>query len=230
VGVDNIDLKTAERLGITVTRTVSANADAVADTAFGLMLAVAKRIPYIDAACRRGLWLEPETYEVNNKTLGLIGMGDIGRRVAKRAKGFEMRVLAYDQFQDNQFAQQWKIQYTDLKKILSSADFISVHLPITPETRNLIGANEIGLMKKTAIVINTARGGIIDEEALIEALRTKRIFGAGLDVFVKEPIILDHWKDLDNVVLSSHCAADTVEATNRMSEMAAKNIVNYFLE
>jgi len=227
VGVDNIDVEYAEQKGIKVTRTIGANADAVADTALGLMLSVAKRIPYIDNACRNGLWLEPETFEINHKTLGLIGLGDIGKRVAKRASGFDMRLIAFDLVKDTEFAANNHIEYMDLPDLIKLSDFISIHVPINSQTRNLISQREISLMKETAAIINTARGGVINEEALINALKTKRIFGAGLDVFENEPIDANHWKDLENVVLSSHCAADTYEAINRMSYMAAKNIIDF---
>jgi len=227
VGLDNIDVEYARENGIEVARTAGANADAVADTAFGLILAVSKKIAFNDAACRRGEWLEPDTYEVNHKTLGIIGLGDIGRKVTKRSTGFDMRVLAYDLFEDAAYAKKHHIEYVDLPALLSRADIISIHVPILPETRNLIGEKEIGMMKPTAILINTARGGIVDEEALISALKAGHIFGAGLDVFEKEPIDHERWMDIPNVVLSSHCAADTNEAINRMSQMAAENIIKH---
>ena len=226
VGTDNIDLKYAKDKNIIVTRTIGANSDAVADTAFALMMAVSKKIVVIDSDCRKGLWNETETFEINKKTLGLIGLGFIGKGVAKRASGFEMKVLAYDIIKDEEYAAKNNIEYVSLERLLRESDFISIHVPLLPETKYMIGAKEIKMMKPRAVIVNTARGGIIDEDALIIALRENRILGAGLDVFEVEPFNSSLWYDIPNVVLSSHCAADTYESTHKMSMMSAQNVID----
>ncbi len=228
VGVNNIDLDHAKKRGIAVTRTVGANADAVADSALALMLAVTKDVVRIDAEVRQGLWLEYETFEMNRKTLGLIGLGNIGKGVAKRASGFDMRILAYDAVVDADFATRFGVEYVPLERILRESDFLSLHLPLLPETRHILGAREISWMKPGAVLVNTARGGLIDEEALLAALKTGRIRGAGLDVFESEPLENPDWFSLPNVVLSPHSAADTYEATHAMSLMAARNVLEHW--
>ena len=225
VGVDNIDLDACKKRNIHVSRTVGANANAVADYAFALMLSVSRQIIPIDKKCRAGAWEKSTSLDVYGKTLGLVGLGAIGKGVAARARGFDMRVFAYDPFWDEAYAAEAGIQRASLDEIYQKADFISVHVPLNEETRGLIGARELGLMKPTAILINTARGGVIDEDALIEALQSGQIYGAGLDVFEKEPPSDTRWFALSNVVLGSHCAASTLGATEQMSRMAAENLV-----
>lgn len=225
VGVDNIDMDECRRRGIEVSRTVGANAEAVADYAFALMLAVARRVVPIDAACRKSDWSKAVSIDVFGKTLGLIGMGAIGRGVAARAKGFSMKVLAYDVFWDEDYAKSAGIERADPGRICAEADFISLHVPLTDETRGMIGAPQINAMKPTAIIINTARGGVIDEDALLGALQKGRIYGAGLDAFEQEPPTNPAWFSLHNAVLGSHCAASTTGATEQMGRMAAGNLI-----
>ena len=210
VGVDNIDLEACKERGISVSRTVGANADAVADYAFALMLAVARNVIPIDASCRKSDWGKTSAIDVYGKSLGLIGLGTIGKGVVARASGFGMRVLAYDVFWDEEYAKSAGIERMSVAQICEQADFISIHAPLTEHTRNMIGEKQIKKMKKTAIIINTARGGIIDEAALLKALKEGQIYGAGIDAFEEEPPTNTEWFTLSNVVLGSHCAASTI--------------------
>ena len=225
VGIDNIDQEACLARGIRISRTLGANADAVADYAFALMLSVARNIIPIDAKCRKKDWSKTTSIDVFGKTLGLIGLGAIGRGMAARAAGFGMRVLAHDVFWDDTAAKQAGISYAVPAQIYAKADFISLHVPLTDQTRGMIGAAEIAAMKPTAIIINTARGGIVDENALLDALQQGKIYGAGIDAFEEEPPSNPAWYGLANVVLGSHCAASTFGATEQMANMAAQNLL-----
>ena len=224
VGTDNIDLEAAQQRNIPVSVTRGANAPAVADYAFALMLAAARKVVAIDAACRKGDWGKRISSDVHGKTLGIVGLGAIGKEMAQRARGFGMAILAADVDWDEKTAATHGVVRSDVREICARADFISLHTPLTDETRYLIGSNEIALMKPNAIVINTARGGLVDEAALYEALRDRRIAAAGLDVFETEPPD-ESWYALDNVVLGSHCAAATEGAARAMGMQAARNLV-----
>ncbi len=225
VGVDNIDLDYCRAHGIRVSRAVGANSEAVADYAVALMLAVARKVPMIDRKCRQLNWGKITTRDVSHATLGLFGLGAIGRHVAKRAQGFDMKVMAYDPYWPEDFARENGIVRADPDTLFREADFISLHLPLMPETEGFVGARELAMMKPTAILINTARGGLVDERALLEALKENRIYGAGLDAFAHEPPEDDAWFGLDNVVLGSHCAASTTGATENMGRMATENLL-----
>lgn len=225
VGVDNIDLEAARARGIKVSRTVGANAEAVADYAMTLMLAVARRAAAIDARCRRGDWGKITTRDISGGILGLLGLGAIGRLVARRAQGFGMTVMAYDPFWDEDYARANGIVKASPEEICARADVISLHLPLTEETRGTIGAPELAQMKPDAILINTARGGLIDENALLDALAAGRIYGAGVDAFAQEPPEDPRWFTLENVVLGSHCAASTDGAARNMGRMATENLI-----
>jgi len=228
VGTDNIDMEFAKEKNIPVMRTVGANSDAVADFTFALMLAVARRIVEIDAGCRKLNWNKITSIEVYGKTLGLIGLGSIGKKVARRAAGFDMKVLAFDTFKDEVYAKENGITYVTLEELLKESDFISLHLPLTEETRNLISYEQFKMMKPMAVLVNTARGGIIDENALLWALKEKRIWGAGIDVFEEEPPKNSELLKMDNIVIGSHCAASTYEAIEKMGMMAAENLIECF--
>lgn len=225
VGLDNVDLDAAKARGIRVSRTVGANSEAVADYALALMLSLARKVVPIDQKCRQGDWGKISTIDVSHKTVGIFGLGAIGRHVAARCQGFSMKVLAYDVVWDEDYAAAHGIERAEPERIFREADFISLHLPLLPETRNFVGAQQLALMKKTAILVNTARGGLIDEDALLEALRERRIYGAGLDAFAHEPPESPDWFALDNVVLGSHCAASTAAATENMGVMATENLL-----
>lgn len=224
VGVDNIDLDAAAARGIRVSRAVGANAAAVADYAMALMLALARRLIVIDRRCRAGDWSKITTRDVTGATLGLIGLGAIGRLVARRARGFDMRVLAYDVVWDEAFAAENGVERAEPEAIFREADFISLHMPLLPDTENFVNAARLALMKPTAVLINTARGGLVDEDALLRALKAGKIGGAGLDAFRREPPDPE-WFKLDNAVLGAHCAASTRGASIQMGRMALDNLI-----
>lgn len=225
VGLDNIDTNYAKEKGILVTITAGANTEAVADYAFALMLAAARSIVPIDKGCRKLDWSKVTTLGMYGKTLGVLGSGAIGKAVIRRAAGFNMRLLAYDIYPNQAFADQYGVTYTNPDTIYREADFISIHLPFSQETYGMIGKDQFAVMKKTAVIVNTARGGIIKEPDLCEALKDNRIWGAGLDVFEKEPPEGNPLLALDNLVIGSHCASSNFDAVNNMSLYAAKNVV-----
>lgn len=225
VGFDSVDLQAATDRGIVVTTTPGAITHAVADFTFGLMLTVARNIHQADTAIRAGKWLVLMGTELWNKTLGIIGLGRIGKAVAKRARGFEMHILAYDVYQDEAFAREHGVKYVSLEELLQASDFVSINAPLSSDTSHLINEKTLRLMKPTAFLINTARGGLVDEQALIYALQNKQIAGAGLDVFEKEPLPDSPLRTLENVVLTSHLAGYSREGMQAAGMMAAQNVV-----
>ena len=230
VGVDKIDIGAASACGVAVCNTPGANSESVADMAFCLMLGVARQLPRTDAEVRQGLWQSIIGCELYRKTIGIVGLGRVGRAVAKRAKGFSMRVIGFDEYPDPQWAEKEEISLVDMDTLLRESDFISLHLPSLPSTRGFIGAGELGRMKPTAYLINTARGEVVDEAALCDALRDGKLAGAGLDVFAQEPPDpASPLLGLPNVVLAPHVAAHTVEAINNMGLMSAQNAVEVLL-
>lgn len=230
VGVDNIDMEYCKEHNIKVSRTVGANSEAVADYAMTLIMAVARKAVLIDRRCRRKDWGKISTRDVSNATIGIFGLGAIGKNVAKRAQGFGMKVLAYDPYWPEAYAEANGIEQADAETIFRNADFISLHLPLMESTKNFVGEKEIAMMKKDAVIINTARGGLIDEAALLAALKEDRIYGAGIDAFAHEPPEDPAWFELDNVVIGSHCAASTGGATQNMGRMATENILRDLAE
>jgi D-3-phosphoglycerate dehydrogenase len=227
VGVDNIDVDAATARGIIVVNAPAGNTIAVAEHTIGLLLAVARRIPQACAALRAGLWQRSRFMgmEVRGKVLGIIGLGRIGREVARRAQGLEMRVVAFDPYVAAEHARRLGVEMLDLPALLRAADFVSIHTPATAQTRGLIGAAELALLKPTAIVINCARGGIVDETALREALEQKRLAGAALDVFEKEPPGDNPLLQLENVVATPHLAASTHEAQVSVALEVAEQVI-----
>jgi len=226
VGTDNIDMNCAAERGITVSLARGSNTEAVADYAFALMMAVARKVAAIDRACREGIWKAEPTIDIYGKTLGLLGLGAIGRAVARRASGFGMKVMAYDLFRDEAAAAALGIAYVDsLDTLLCEADFISLHVPLDENTAGIVGGAQFERMKPTAVLVNTARGGLIDEAALLEALRTGRIWGAGIDVFEQEPPDNPELLAMDNLVAGSHCAASTRGAIGQMGLIASRNLI-----
>ncbi len=225
VGLDNIDLDLCKTRGIKVSRTVGANSNAVADYAFALMLALARKLVLIDRRCLERDWSKITSIDLYGKTLGIIGLGAIGKCVAKRARGFSMKILAADTYWDQDFALEYGIERADVDQICQEADVISLHCDLNSETSGLINARRLGLMKKDAILINTARGGLIDDAALLKALQENRIYGAGLDVFSEEPPTDPAWYALDNLIMGSHCSSSTIGATKLMGEMAVSNLL-----
>jgi glyoxylate reductase len=219
VGVDNIDLEAAERLGITVTNTPDVLTDATADLAFALMLAAARRVVWGDRLVRCGGFrgwkpLLGLGFDLTGRTLGIVGAGRIGRAVAERSRGFRMSVL---------FAR--RTGGVPVNDLLAQSDFLSLHCPLTPETHHLIGEAQLRRMRPNAVLVNTARGPIVDEKALVRALREGWIGGAGLDVFEEEPGLASGLADLPNVVLTPHLGSATIDTRARMAERAARNVV-----
>jgi D-3-phosphoglycerate dehydrogenase len=232
IGVDKIDLPTAASRSIPVCITAGVNAVAVAETAIALMLAVYKRLCVAHNSLRAGHWLKWELrtgcYELWQKTVGLIGGGAIGRAVAKRlSRGFECRVLYYDLFRLTQETEDVAgMTYTSREDLLRQSDIVSLHVPLTPETRGMMNAKAFSLMKPTAVLINTARGAVVDEPALIEALQESRIASAGLDVFAKEPPDRDNpLLQMDNVVVMPHNGGGTVDTMKRVIGHSFENIL-----
>jgi glyoxylate reductase len=231
VGYNNIDVTEATKRGIIVTNTPGVLTDATADLAWGLLLAAARRIVESDKFTRAGKY---ESWSptlllgrsVAGKTLGIIGAGRIGRAVAKRSIGFDMKVLYHNRKRDPDLERELKARWVDKETLLKESDFISLHVPLTDETRHMIGHREFEVMKDTAVLVNTSRGPVVDEKALVEALRKKLIWAAGLDVYEREPEIEEGLKELDNVVLASHIGSATIEARTSMAMMAAQNIVS----
>jgi len=231
VGYDNIDVKSATQRGIMVTNTPGVLTETTADLAFALILATARRIVEADKFTRSGKWKSwgPMLFlgrDVYGATLGIIGLGRIGQAVARRAKGFNMKVIYYSRKRKEDVERELGVEYRELHSLLREADIVSIHTPLTEETYHLIGEKELSLMKPTAILINTARGAVVDQKALYKALKERRIFGAGLDVYEREPIEADDpLLELDNVVLLPHIGSASVETRGRMARMAAENLL-----
>lgn len=224
-GVDNIDLKKAREQGITVTNVPGMNADAVADTTIGLMLDVARKLSYAARRVREGKWERIIGTDVCGKTLGILGFGAVGKRVAKRALGFGMRILVFDPVLKELPKEYENCVKVSLEELLPAADFVTVHVPLSVDTKYLINAPRMKQMKKGGILINTARGGIVDETALYEAILCGHLAGAGLDVVEHEPAIGNPLLELDSVTIVPHIASYSVEAINAVSMVCARNIV-----
>jgi len=230
VGLDKIDLEEATRRGIFVFNTPGGNAMAAAELTFALLLALVRRVTLSHAALGRGEW-ERQRYEgteLAGKSLGVIGVGRIGTLVAERAKAFQMKVLAHDPFLTPPRARDEGWEKLELDEVLERADIVTLHLPLSEETRGLLGAREIALMKKGALLVNCARGGLVEEAALTDALVSGHLAGAALDVYEQEPPPLDHpLLSLEQVVHTPHLGASTEEAKQRVGLMAARLIVEF---
>ncbi len=225
VGVDHIDLDTATARGIIVANCPGVNDQAVADLTIGLMVAVARRLPFVDQELRCQKWGRHRGSELWRKTLGLIGLGYIGRGVAKRVQGFEMNILVYDPYVSPKEVESLGARLTSFEEVVTESDFLSLHAVLNDETQNMIGADQLEAMKNTAFLINTSRGGLVDEAALYRALTEGQIAGAALDAFVTEPPWGSPLLELDNVILTPHIGAHTNEAIERVGVLAAQNIV-----
>ena len=200
--------------------------DSVADLAVTLRLDAARNVAAMDAAMKGRAQARPQGVEMWQKTLGVIGTGRIGQGVARRCRGFDMKILCYDIYENEAFKKECNAKYVDLSTLLKESDFITIHSPLTPETKDMIGAREFDMMKNDAVIVNTARGGIINEEALYEALKSGSIRGAGLDATVDEPPYDSPLMTLPNCILTPHAGAATKEASSKMSLMAAQNVVD----
>ncbi len=226
VGVDNVDLKAATDSGIVVTLTPGANTEAVADLAFALMMAAARNLTKADSLMREGGWPKMLGSSVWGKTVGVLGTGAIGRAFAGRLAGFKARLLLFDVNCDEDFAGSVGGEYVSFDRLLSESDFVSVHVPLNAATKGLIGKKQIAMMKPTSYIINTARGGIVDEEALADALEEGALAGAGIDVFVHEPPVGSRLTQSDKVVMTPHMGSYTREAVAMMGIMAAENLID----
>ncbi len=233
VGYNNIDIERATKLDIVVTNTPGVLTDTTADLAFGLLLTTARRIPEAERYVRAGKFSGwgPLLFcgaEVHHATLGLIGAGRIGKMMAKRAHGFDMRVLYYNRHRLSlEEEEAYQLSYTTLDDLLQRSDFVSIHTPYTSDTHHLIGARELGQMKAGAILINTARGPIVNEKALVRALQTGTIAGAGLDVFEREPEIGPELLTMEQVVIVPHIGSASLPTRNLMATIASKNIIEH---
>ena len=225
-GVDRVDIAAAKEKGITVTNTPGTNAIAVCELAFAHMLCLARAIPRLDSAVKCGEWPRNNGMELCGKTLGIVGFGAIGKSLAIRARAFGMAVIAYDPYFDAVFAAQHGVEQKSLVEVISGADFISLHLPLTNETRHMIDANTISLMKDGALLINTARGGLIDEAAAAGAIACGKLGGIGLDAYEAEPVTDSPLLGLENVVMTPHTGAHTQEAIAGMGLMAVENLIS----
>ncbi len=227
VGLDNIDVEYAKSKGIKVINTPRATSISVAELTIGLILAVMRKIAYADREMRNGAWPKKKCkgIEMYGKTMGIIGIGRIGREVAKRAKAFGMKVIYYDVYRpDESTEKELDIEFRELNVLVSEADVITLHLPLTPETKHLINKERIEKMKDGAIIINAARGGIVDENALYEALKSGKLYGAALDVYENEPLKESKLFELDNIVLTPHIGAQAKEGQTRAGIEVAKKI------
>lgn len=224
-GVDRVDLKAAKAKGITVTNTPGTNAVAVCELAFGMLLCLARSIARLDKAVRKGEWPRNDGMELKGKTLGIAGMGAIGKNLAKRAKAFEMNVVAYDPWFDGAFGKEYSVANVSLEELLKVSDAISLHMPLNDATHHIVNAQAFSTMKDGVLLINTARGGLIDELAAAEALKSKKLGGLGLDVYEAEPVTDSPLLGYDNVVMTPHTGAHTKEAIVGMGVMAVDNLI-----
>ncbi len=230
VGVDNIDIDEATRRGIVVVNAPTGNTISAAEHTITLMLALARHIPQANAVLKSGVWRRSDFMgiEVRNKTLGIIGLGNVGSEVARRARGLEMKLIAYDPFISVDHASKLKVNLVSLKQLLKESDFITLHIPRTESTRGLIGAKELALVKPTAYIINCARGGLIDEEALAKAVKEGKLAGAAIDVFATEPITESVLFEDNNIIVTPHLGASTTEAQAAAARDIAVQIVDIF--
>jgi len=225
-GLDNIDVQAASARGIELINAPEAPTIAVAELVIGLMLSWARQLPRADAGTKQGRWEKTQLMgsELRGKTLGIIGTGRIGRAVGYRAKAFLMNLLAFDIGRSAEFAERTEARYVDLDTLLRESDFVTLHVPLLPETHHMIGRRELELMKPTAVLINTSRGEVVDEAALADALRKGKIAGACLDVYEREPPRDSPLLKLPNVILTPHIGASTIEAQREAAVLVAEKI------
>jgi len=230
VGYNNIDIEAATRLGLPVSNTPGVLTDATADLAWALLMSAARRIAESDAFMRSGRWqgwgpMQFLGVDVAGATLGIVGAGRIGIAVARRAAGFNMSIIYTARNRKPDFEMSIGARYADLDTLLKESDFVSLHVPLTPETRHMIGPRELSLMKPMAVLVNTSRGPVVDEAALVEALRGRKIFAAALDVYESEPAAAPGLLDLPNAVVCPHIGSGTINTRTQMSLMAARNLI-----
>lgn len=229
MGLDNVDLEAAKHFGIVVKNTPEAPSQAVAELALGLILNLSRRISEMDQDIKSDQWKPMKGYLVSEKTIGIIGLGRIGKKLTKLIEPFDVNILAYEPNPDSQFIKQHNIKSVSFKELISESDIISLHIPLTDETRNIIGKKELPFMKKNVLIINTARGGLINEGALVNALVQKTIGGVAIDAFEKEPY-KGKLKEFNNVILTPHIGSYTKETRKKMELETVKNLINALKE
>lgn len=225
-GVDRVDLKSATEHGVVVTNTPGVNAQAVAELSIALILSVARKVPYLDQSTRTGGWVRSTGMELKGKTLGILGLGAIGRALAEIAQGFGMKVIAYDPYINEEYAAEKNIAVVDFEEAIRQGDVISIHVPLTEENKHLIDGATIEKMKDGVIIVNASRGGLIDEDAAYDALKSGKLGGLGLDAFEIEPPTDSKLFEFENVVVTPHTGAHTKEATENMANGAIKNLID----
>ena len=230
VGIDNVDVEAATRCGILVVNAPTGNTVSAAEHTVALMLALARNIPQANAVLKTCVWKRNEFMgtELRGKTLGIIGLGNVGSEVAKRAQSFEMKLLGRDPLVSFEHAQKMGVELVELERLLRESDFITLHLPLTAQTRGMIGAKELALVKPTVRIINCARGGLIDDNELVKAIREKRVAGAAIDVFEKEPCTESVYFGEDKVIVTPHLGASTAEAQILAAKDVAEQIADIF--
>lgn len=229
VGMDNIDLEAAKKLGIIVRSTPEAPSQAVAELALSLMLNISRRVSEADRNLRNNNWTQLMGRLITGKNLGILGLGRIGKKLAAMVQPFGMKIFAYEPYSDNDFVSRNRISLLPLNEVLSQCDIISLHLPLSDDTFHMIGKKELSLMKKDAVIINTSRGGLIDESALIEALKNGTIGGAAIDTFEKEPYI-GELTNFENVLLTCHMGSSAIETRRQMELETVNNLINALKE
>ena len=227
VGVDNIDVEAATQRGVLVVNAPTANIVAAAEHTLALILALARHVPQANAALKGGTWARTQYIgsELKGKTLGIIGLGKVGSEVAHRAKGFDLRMLGHDPFVSEEYAEMLGVELSPLEQVLRESDFITVHVPKTAGTHHLIGEKELALVKPEVRIINAARGGIVDEMALLKAIEEERVAGAALDTFEHEPVTDNPLFRSDRIVVTPHLGASTIEAQTHVSTEVAEQIL-----
>ncbi len=230
VGIDNVDVEAATRCGVVVVNAPTGNTVSAAEHTIALMLASARNIPQANASLKACQWKRNEFMgtELRSKTLGIVGLGNVGGEVARRAQAFEMKLVGIDPLVSVEYAKKLQVELVDLPRLLKESDFITLHLPLTAQTRNIIGAKELALCKPTARIINCARGGLIDEEALVKAIKDKKLAGAAIDVFEKEPCTQSILFGVDSIIVTPHLGASTTEAQVLAARDVAGQIVDVF--
>jgi phosphoglycerate dehydrogenase-like enzyme len=229
-GVDNIDLIAADEMGIMVSSTPGTNATSVAEMTIGMILCLYRKLHFLDRETKQGKWLmfeyRPFMFEMKGKTHGIIGIGNIGKQVARLSKGFGTRIIYFDPYRlPPEKEKELGVCYVSLNELLAAADIISLHVPLLPETKNMIGEKELKLMKPTAILINVARGNIVDEQALAQALENDHLLGAALDTFASEPVRKENpLFKLDNILVTPHIAGGTRDVLEEVLRLSFQNI------
>lgn len=225
VGYERVDIPEAKKHHITVTNTPGVNSRAVAELTFGLILSLIRRIPWLNEKMGSGEWVRSNGVELGKKVLGVVGLGSIGKIVAQYGKAFEMEVLAYDPYIDYGYCEEENIKVCSLNSLLERADIVTLHMPLLPETRHIICRDTLEIMKQGAFLVNTARGGLIDEEAAISALDSGKLSGLGLDVFEQEPPEASPLFGRSDVILTPHTGAHTREAIEKMAMLSVENLI-----